>query len=116
MTGVNFTGYDMLVDEKCIFHVKVDNQVIYRCTDFVYAFAVMIALHCFQCYLFQKNRSNYDIILTAVPRDPWFPESATESSLVNVQNKKRHVIILFLKSIKTGQTSKNNVLLRIILI
>ena len=76
----------------------------------MYAFAVMIALHCFQCYLFQKNRSNYDIILTAVPRDPWFPESTTESSLVNVQNKKRHVIILFLKSIKTGQSVKKQCL------
>ena len=70
VTGVDFTGYDTLVDEKCIFHVKVENKVICRYIDFVYAFAVMIALHCFQCYLFQKNRSNYDIILTAVPRDP----------------------------------------------
>ena len=63
---------------------------------------------CFQCYLFQKNRSNSDIISTAVPRNPWFPENIIERSLVNMQNKKRHVVILFLKNIKTGQSSKNN--------
>ena len=45
VTRVDFTGYDMLVDEKSIFHVKVENIVICRCTDFVYAFKVMIALH-----------------------------------------------------------------------
>ena len=61
---------------------------------------------CFQCYLFQINRRNNDIISTAVPRNPWFPENTTKRSLVNMQNKKRHVIILFLKSITTGQSSK----------
>ena len=70
---------------------------------------------CFQCCLFQKNWSNGDIISTAVSRNPWFPENATESSLVNIQNKKRYVI-LFGKSIKSGQSSKNNVLLGSILI
>ena len=45
VTGVDFTGYDMLVDEKCIFHVKLENIVICRCTDFVSAFTFMIALH-----------------------------------------------------------------------
>ena len=45
VTGVDFTRYDMLVDEKCIFHVKVEDIVIFRCTDFVYAFTVMIAPH-----------------------------------------------------------------------
>ena len=45
VTGVDFTGYDTLVDERCIFHVKVENKVIYWCTAFVYAFAVVIALH-----------------------------------------------------------------------
>ena len=29
VTGVDFTGYDTLVDEKCIFHVQVENKVIY---------------------------------------------------------------------------------------
>ena len=28
VTGVDFTGYDTLVDEKCIFHVKAGNKVI----------------------------------------------------------------------------------------
>ena len=42
--GVDFTGYDMLVDEKCTFHVKLENIVICQCTDLVYAFTVMIAL------------------------------------------------------------------------
>ena len=45
-----------------------------------------------------------------VPRNPWFPENTTKSSLVNMQNKKRHVIILFLKSIKTGQSVKKQCL------
>ena len=30
VTGVDFTRYDMLVDEKCIFHVKVEDIVICR--------------------------------------------------------------------------------------
>ena len=35
VAGVDFTVYDMLVNEKCIFHVKVENIVICRCADFV---------------------------------------------------------------------------------
>ena len=97
MTGVNFTG---LVDEKCIFHVKVENKVICRYIDFVYAFAVMIALHYVSNVAYsKKNRSNDDIISTAFSRNPWFPENTTESFLVNMQNKKN--VILFLKSTKT---------------
>ena len=108
VTGVDFTRYDMLVDEKCIFHVKVEDIVICRWTDFVYAFTVMIAPHyAFNVAYSKKNRSNNDIISTGAPRNPLFPENTTESSLVNMQNK-RHVIILFLKSIKTGQSSENN--------
>ena len=45
VTGVGSTGYYMLVDEKCTFHVKVENIVICQCTDFIYTFTVMIALH-----------------------------------------------------------------------
>ena len=37
VTGVDFTGYDVLVDDKCIFHVKVEHKVICRYTVFVHA-------------------------------------------------------------------------------
>ena len=71
VTGVDFTGYDTLVDEKCIFHVKVENKVICRYIDFVYAFAVMIALHYVSNVAYsKKNRSNDDIISTAFSRNP----------------------------------------------
>ena len=43
--GVDFSSYDMLTDEKSIFHVKVENITMCRCVDFIHAFAVMIALH-----------------------------------------------------------------------
>ena len=56
VTGVDFTGYDTLVDEKCIFRVRVRS-----CNS---------TTLCFQCCLFEKNRSNDDIISTAVPRNP----------------------------------------------
>ena len=43
--GVDFSSYHMLMDEKSIFHVKVDNITICRCVDFIRFFAVTIALH-----------------------------------------------------------------------
>ena len=54
VTGVDFTECDMLVDEKCIFNVKLENIVICWCTHFVYAFTVMIALHCVFDVTFSK--------------------------------------------------------------
>lgn len=43
VSGVDLTSYDMIVEEKCVFHVKVENVTMSRCVDFVHAFAVMIA-------------------------------------------------------------------------
>ena len=106
VTGVGFTGYYMLVDEM---HLSCESRKYSHLP--MYRFHISIRSYdsttlCFQCYLFQINRRNNDIISTAVPRNPWFPENTTKRSLVNMQNKKRHVIILFLKSITTGQSSK----------
>ena len=45
VSRVDLTSYDMIVEEKCLFHVKVENFRMCTCVDFDYAFAVMIALH-----------------------------------------------------------------------
>ena len=43
--GVELSSYDMLTDEKSIFHVKVENITMCQCVEFIHAFAVMIVLH-----------------------------------------------------------------------
>ena len=36
--GVDLSSYDMLTDEKSIFHVKVENITMCRYVDFIHAF------------------------------------------------------------------------------
>ena len=45
VSGVDLTSYNMIVEEKCVFHVNMENVTMCRYVDFVHAFAVMIALH-----------------------------------------------------------------------
>ena len=45
VSGVDLTSYDMVIEERCVFRVRVGNVTMCRCIDFVCAFAVMIVLH-----------------------------------------------------------------------
>ena len=55
VSEVDLTSYDVIVEEKCVFLVKVENVTICTWVDFVHTFAVMIALHCIFSVTYTKK-------------------------------------------------------------
>ena len=58
---------------------------------FVHAFAVMIALHYIQCYLYQKEWSYNDLRSTIVTGNPGQPENTKQSAFIDLHNKEEYV-------------------------
>ena len=55
VSEIDLASYDVIVEEKYVFHVKVEHLTMCTCVDFVHAFAVMIALHCIFSVTYAKN-------------------------------------------------------------